>query len=196
MASNPPTRRLFFALWPDETTRAAFVHATHKAVRSSGGRPMPEHNLHVTLVFLGSVAESRIPDLRAIASRAAVASVQAHPDEVSPPQLIFDRIEFWKKAGVLVATTSAKSQTGQGPVDALVGVLQRETVAAGFTPDLKPYRPHITLARKVAHGNHDRTLRPVLWSLTEFALVESRTDPEGAVYSVLELFPWGLRTRS
>jgi 2'-5' RNA ligase len=196
MALNSPTRRLFFALWPDETMRAAFVHATHKAVRSSGGRPIPEHNLHITLVFLGSVAESRIADLRAIASRAALTSMQAAPDEGLPPQLIFDRIEVWKKSGVLVATASAKSHAGQGPVDALVEVLQRETVASGFTPDLKPYRPHITLARKVAHESHEGTLRPLLWRFTEFALVESRTDPEGPVYTVLYSFPWGLRTSS
>jgi len=56
-AVSPATRRLFFALWPDEATREQLAHITRKAVRGSGGRPIPVENLHSTLVFLGSVPE-------------------------------------------------------------------------------------------------------------------------------------------
>src|SRR5581483_1928235 len=93
------TRRIFFALWPDERVRAALAHATHKAVRSCGGRPVPVHNLHATLLFLGSVPESRIPDVVAVAANARSAMDDAVAvggwTQGASLDFTFDRIEFW-----------------------------------------------------------------------------------------------------
>jgi RNA 2',3'-cyclic 3'-phosphodiesterase len=183
-----PTRRLFFALWPDELSRAALVQATRKAVRHSGGRPVAEHNLHATLLFLGSVAESRVSEVAALGAPAAAEALVAH-DGSSAPAFVFDRIELFQKAHVLVATTSAASGTGHLVANALAGSLQRETSRAGFAPDLKPFRAHVTLARKVAFLKTVLRMEPVEWRFTAFALVESKTDPEGPVYTVLQSFP-------
>ena len=199
-----PTRRLFFALWPDETLRATFAHATHKAVRACGGRPVPTHNLHVTLLFLGSVAERRTPELEAIGARVAAAGT-SHAGAAPLPQLAFDRVEHWEKARILVATVSAQSTTGAtttpglasmgglhsglAAAEALASGLLREAHRAGFTADLKPFRAHVTVARKVARLTHSLHMREVLWAVTGFALVESRTEPQGAVYNVLKSYP-------
>ena len=43
-------KRLFFALWPDETTRSGLA----KAARQWTRRPVPADNLHMTLQFLGA----------------------------------------------------------------------------------------------------------------------------------------------
>jgi 2'-5' RNA ligase len=182
---SEPTRRVFFALWPNEEVRAALAHATHKAVRASGGRPVPTHNLHATLLFLGSVAESCLADLIAVGSLVASASeVRA-----SAPELVFERIEFWAKAHVLVATTAVPAG---GPAHAvavaLADMLLRETSRLGLTPDLKPFRAHVTLARRVVRVSRSFDMRAVHWALNGFALVESRTAPEGSQYSVLESF--------
>ena len=67
--------RVFFALWPSELARTTLGHATRKAVRSCGGRPVPEQSLHVTLVFIGSVALSRLAELGDIAARVALSSL-------------------------------------------------------------------------------------------------------------------------
>jgi 2'-5' RNA ligase len=180
------TRRVFFALWPDETLRVALAHATHKAVHACGGRPVPVHNLHATLLFLGSIAESRIPDLVAIAALAASSGRINHE---AASELVFDRIECWPKSSLLVSTTSESTGAGHVVARGLVDTLQRETTRIGFTPDPKPFRAHITLARKVGRPARSLSMRPVTWNLTELALVESRTEPEGAVYSVLQSFP-------
>jgi RNA 2',3'-cyclic 3'-phosphodiesterase len=182
------TRRLFFALWPDEAPRVALVHATRKAVQDSGGRPVAEHNLHATLLFLGSVAESRVSEVARIGAQAARETLLAHD---SSPELVFDRIELFQKAHVLVATTSVSSGSGHLVANALVGSLQRETTRAGFTPDLKHFRAHVTLARKAARPARAHSIRPVIWSLSDFALVASRTESSGSVYTVLETFPVG-----
>jgi RNA 2',3'-cyclic 3'-phosphodiesterase len=191
--TREPTRRLFFALWPDETLRAAFAHATHKAVRASGGRPLPAHNLHATLLFLGSVTESRISALGAIAAHAAATVARIAPDDSSPPRILFDRIEFWEKPRVLVATASATSGAGHAIADALAGILQQETSRAGFAPDLKPFRAHVTVARKVARLTHSLDMCAVQWPVTGFALVQSVTAAQGPLYSVINL--WALDMR-
>ena len=71
----------------------------------------------------------------------------------------------------------------------LAASLKDATAAAGFTPDLKPFHAHVTLARKVTHAPRECTLREVLWRFDGFALVDSRTESGGPVYSVLESYP-------
>jgi 2'-5' RNA ligase len=184
------TRRLFFALWPDETLRGAFASGTREAVEISGGRPVAAGNLHATLLFLGSVVESRIPELELIAARSAVAARSAHGSS----QLVFDRIEYWKKSQLLVATTGDIPQAGSEPLARLAQTLCRETVASGFTPDVNPiqkFRPHVTLARKVHHRPHLTKMGPLTWSFADFVLVDSKTLPQGSVYTVLQRFPFG-----
>ncbi len=177
---------MFFALWPDAGVRAALAHATHKAVRACGGRPVPEQKLHATLVFLGSVPESRIPELLTLGAGVA-ANIPA--EHGSAPELVFDRIQCWGRSGVLVAATGTSIGPGQKLAGALADSLQRETSRIGLTPDLKPFRAHITLARKVGRPARPLSMQPVTWSLSEFALVESRTEPSGPVYTVLQTFP-------
>jgi 2'-5' RNA ligase len=185
------TKRLFFALWPDEALRAAVARATHKAVRASGGRSVPARNLHVTLLFLGSVAADRLPQLEALAARVAGANV------APPSELVFDRIEHWEKPRVLVATASPSP--GVAIAGALAAKLFEATSRVGFAPDLKSlgfvddvtlgeFRPHVTLARKVAHPVPAADIEPVPWRVTQFALVDSRRGPDGSEYSVLATF--------
>ena len=72
---------------------------------------------------------------------------------------------------------------------ALATALKDAAAAAGFTPDLKPFRTHVTLARKVTRAPPESRLREMLWRFDGFALIDSRTESEGPVYSVLESYP-------
>jgi 2'-5' RNA ligase len=188
-----PARRLFFALWPDDEERSALAQATAKPVRHCGGRPVPVTSLHATLAFLGSVPEVRLDELHAIASEVA----GEWPAESLPLQLLFDRLVHWAKPQILCALGSEDSGAGgadapadahAGRVAALAATLKNKTAAAGFTPDLKPFRAHVTVARKVLHAPAENTLPTVAWSFDAFALVESRTEPSGPVYSVIESY--------
>jgi RNA 2',3'-cyclic 3'-phosphodiesterase len=178
--SREPTRRLFLALWPDEAMRQAMAHAARKAVRASGGRPVPAASLHVTLAFLGSVPERRLPELADIARGAARACVCGEP----ALELVFDHLEYWRAARLLCALPA------EPPVRtaALARRLQPLLTESGFAPDLKPFRPHVTVVRKVLRPGPMTRMHPVLWRFTELALIESRTLPEGALYSVVESY--------
>jgi len=174
------TRRLFFALWPDEAQRGALEHSAAKAIRHSGGRPVPASNLHVTLAFLGSVAVARIPELQRIARELTPAlAVRA------PVALTFTRLAHWKEAGILCALTAPESPAAQ----ALATALQQAAAALGFKPDRKPFQAHVTLARKVVRVGAVPRPRPVEWRFDAFALVDSRTEASGPVYSVIESYP-------
>jgi RNA 2',3'-cyclic 3'-phosphodiesterase len=179
-----PRRRLFFALWPPSAAQLALADATHGVLLACDGRLVPPENFHVTLAFLGAVPERRLAEVIAIAGRVA------REIELPALQLAFDGIEYWKKPRVVCATASVPSP---GAV-ALADTLKSRFSAAGFTPDLKPFRTHVTLARKVHPRRPLTTMEPIIWSFTDFVLVDSKTLPEGSVYTVLERFPFGQRS--
>ncbi|MBS0379927.1 MAG: RNA 2',3'-cyclic phosphodiesterase [Proteobacteria bacterium] len=173
---------MFFALWPAKADRAAIAAASAAAVAVCGGRPVPDGNFHVTLAFLGAVSGARLAELAALIGRIADGEAEV------PPPLGFTRLEFWRKAGVLALVTDADPPE----VVALAGGLRAATLAAGFTPDLKPFRAHVTVARKV-RGGHAAALpfAPVSFRCQELALVESTMRAGGPLYSVLESRPLG-----
>ncbi len=163
--------------------RQAMIQATREAARASGGRPVDAGNLHVTLVFLGSVPQRRLPEL-AEAARVAAGGADSGKD---PLELAFDHLEYWRAAQLLCALPPE-------PPEAAIGLarrLQDVLAGQGFAPDLKPFRPHVTVVRKVSRPGHITKMHPVVWSFTELALVESRTLPEGPVYSVVASYPLG-----
>ena len=172
--------------------RQALVRATRKAVRASGGRPVPAVNRHVTLAFLGSVPDRRRGELAQIAR--AMGSSADPPG--APLELAFDHLEHWRAAQLLCALPSQAPES----LSALGRRLQERLAASGFAPDpessrsvgvgtIKPFRPHVTLARKLDRSPQEVEMQPVTWSFTGFVLVESKTLPEGAVYTVVEKFP-------
>jgi 2'-5' RNA ligase len=174
------SRRLFFALWPDAVQRERLAETLHAAVRGSGGRPVPAAQLHVTLAFLGSVPVPHVTRLTGIAGAAAhAAGLPGRPIELS-----LDRLEHWRRPQVLCALP-ARPPAALG---ALAAGLVESLRKGGFAPDLKPFRPHVTVARKVARPSEPAALPPVRWRFDAFALIESLTLESGPVYSVVEAY--------
>lgn len=176
-AGRGPSRRLFFALWPDKAERLALAAAALEAVRASGGRPVPADNLHLTLAFLGAVEEQRIPGLAGLAHGVR----SGHQGSFV---LRLESLERWAHPQVLCAVPQQPPEAAASLAQALRDPLQ----AAGFAPDFKPFRPHVTVARQVMRPS-PQTMSPVEWRCSSFALIESRTLPSGAAYSVVETYP-------
>ena len=168
--------------------REAMTQAIREAARASGGRPVPPANLHITMAFLGSVPEGRLRQLAAIA-RCAEGPLSGGSaslaGEVSGVELVFDHLEYWRAAHLLCAVPDP----APARVTALARRLQEQLSESGFAPDLKPFRPHVTVVRKVSRPGPLGDMHPVTWRFKELALVASRTLPAGALYSVVESFP-------
>jgi RNA 2',3'-cyclic 3'-phosphodiesterase len=175
---DEPTRRLFFALWPDGAARSLLHEATAEFVSDGGAKPVPQSNLHVTLAFLGAVPVTRVAELGAVAR--VCAACRAWP---LPFELTLGELAHWRKAQVLVVLGTHSSA-----IAALAEALQSGCARQGFTPDLKPFRAHVTVARKVLRPPVTPALRPIAWAFDEFALIESRSAPDGPIYSVVETF--------
>jgi 2'-5' RNA ligase len=194
-APSDVTRRLFFALWPSEMSRTQLVDRQRHILRETGGQLVPPANFHVTLAFLGTVAERCIPELQMVAQRAArawnesTAGMQTPEPQLPRLQIALDRIEYWQSPKILCATASATPIA----LSALADFLKRHAIGAGFSPDLKPFRTHVTLARKVPSGSHGHRVDSTLCNFSDFVLVDSRTASDGPLYSVLK--SWTLCTK-
>lgn len=164
-------KRLFLALWPDQDTRRALDHEAHRVIRKRA-RPVPAINLHVTLAFLGNVDEPSQACVSAACARVAV----------EPFELVIDSVGHWPRPRILWLAPSQRPE----PLMALARTLTTGMRGCGLSLDPRPYRPHVTIARKVGRWPHDDRVRPVNWAVDRFALVESVTAPEGARYQVLE----------
>jgi 2'-5' RNA ligase len=58
--------RLFFALWPDVDAATRLARLAASLNLTSPGRLVNDKNYHVTLAFIGEVAESRLAVLRQV----------------------------------------------------------------------------------------------------------------------------------
>jgi 2'-5' RNA ligase len=175
------TRRVFFALWPSEGAQDELARSVAGALTCAGGRMLPARNLHATLAFLGSVAEERLAELAALARECAAAW------EGGALRLEFGRLEHWARVAILVVT----GEDAGGRAHALAHALRDACVRGGFAPDLKPFRAHVTVARKVTRASAEQPLPALAWRFTSFALIESETRPGGSLYSVRESFVLG-----
>lgn len=162
------TERLFFALWPDQSIRDALANGVPDWTAGLDGRLLRPDQWHVTLEFIGSVPLER---------RAALQSA-ADGVPFPPCAIVFDRCEFWRKPQVACLVASSTPE----PLAAFIARLRDAIAAAGFVPDARPYRPHVTLARKVMVAPSGPIARPLRWPARGFALVRSTSDSAGSCY--------------
>ena len=171
------TRRLFFALWPDPNTRQAIVRQSRRAVRGSGGRPVPSRNYHVTLAFLGSVSEVAIPEISAAARQLRTPA----------GEMALEEFGYWPRPRVLWVGPSATPRSLAQLVSQLWDTLEA-VPGLGLAREPRPWQPHLTLARKVNREPALTSPKPVIWPMNGFVLCESVTAEDGARYQVLEQF--------
>jgi RNA 2',3'-cyclic 3'-phosphodiesterase len=171
-------RRLFFALWPQEASRAC-LSAQIRARLPRAARAVPPANLHLTLVFLGSVANERLPEVHSIAMQVCA---RLTPQML---QIRLSRLAHWREPQILVALP----ETQPAPLEHLAEALSQALRGAGFTPDLKPFRAHVTVARKVTHPPETLALSAVSWRFSDYVLIESRSGAAGPIYSIVQSYP-------
>jgi 2'-5' RNA ligase len=163
--------RLFFALWPDVDAATRLARAAATLNLESPGRLVDAKNYHVTLAFIGEVAESSLAVLQQ-----AGGSLQAPRCAIA-----LDSLEYWPQSRVVVA---AARETPP----ALLTLWAQLHEATGLAR--AQLRTHVTLARKVAQPPVMQAMSPILWRATRFSLVRSETGGAQSAYTVVDT--WSL----
>jgi RNA 2',3'-cyclic 3'-phosphodiesterase len=166
--------RLFFALWPDQQVRTE-IQSFASQLSLGTARLVASRNTHITLAFLGNVDEETTTAINRGANSVCMKSFS----------LTLDRLGWWKKPKIAwLAPTDYPPELPQ-----LASELARLAKGCGVNLDERPYRPHLTLVRKLAQPLADCHVQPIFWNIKEFCLVESNSTEEGVKYQVKESWP-------
>ncbi len=140
-------------------------------------------NIHVTLRFLGDVREGRVGEISGLVSgmgfepfRAEVRGVGVFPN-LKRPRVVW------------VGTTEGAIELQQ-----IHGELEERLGGVGFTPDRRPWEPHITICRVRSGRNRERLQSEVMaladepfggFEVCSIQLKKSILTSRGPIYTTL-----------
>lgn len=163
--------RLFLALWPDAAVRQQLLDAQARWDWPRRAVLVPPERLHLTLHFLGEVAEAKAAALR-----------ERLPALPEPFELQFGAAAVWPP-GTAVLEAQALPP-GLAVLHAALADALRRT---GLGTESRAFRPHVTLARHAQGVSLPSTLPSWHWPVHGFALVRSRSGPPPR-YELLQRF--------
>ena len=155
--------RMFIALWPDAAVRAELAAWREAGKCPGSATPVRTERLHLTLHFIGDVERERVPQL-ADALRVPFDGVEMR----------FGRALMWAH-GIAVLEPDSVPEALLELHAALAAVLQRLSLPL----DDRPYRPHVTLARRAGMAVAPHQGPAIAWTIDRFALMESTLGPDG-----------------
>lgn len=165
-------KRLFFALWPDEQVVRKIKQHAIKYFSDCQGRILEKSNWHITLAYFG------VSDVKT----QACLEQQAEKIKSKSFELSLSQCGFWKKPAVAwLAPSTIPEELHQ-----LAFELQQALIPCGYKPELRDYQPHVTLVRKAKQSPSINEIQAIPWFVDKFCLVESKTEAQGASYTVLK----------
>lgn len=164
--------RLFIGIPIPSEIAASLADAARSL--SDSWRISRAENLHVTLVFLGSVDEVRVAEIED-----SLGTVKRKQFELA-----------WGGFGGFPGVLFAEVVRTQALLDLQNEVAQRMS-ALGFRLEDRPYHPHVTLARSRGRERIRTTLAiaPPPFTVREFVLYRSTPGAGGSQYDRLHEFP-------
>ena len=167
MARQPgiPSARLFLALWPDPAMRHLLKEWRDAWGWPKSASPVHADKLHVTLHFLGGLPGERLPEF-----------LDGFRVPFEPFQLDVSTAAVWHNGIAVLEPEQAPAQ-----LLALHARLAEALVALGLHPEARPFRPHVTMARRATGAVLPSNGPPIAWDVRGYALVESKNG----VYTVL-----------
>lgn len=178
-AEPPRGIRAFFALNPDPGVRESLAALGRDIARKSRGRAVPPDNTHLTLAFIGDVDKAALPALQAVGDRMPNTGFVVN----------FDSLGAWRASGVAWIAPA----TLPPPLLKLHSMLADGLGAAGFELETRPFRPHVTLARRCLQPLPRSRCEPIVWRADKLFLVGSELREGGPVYR--NLASWDLAIR-
>jgi 2'-5' RNA ligase len=173
--------RIFFALDLAPGTKLEMAAWRDRSFRelAAGGmaRPVPAGNFHITLAFMGDVAEQKLERLCDSVDQ----SLNREPVEAA--SLAINELGYWQRQGILwLGPRHCPDQLLQ-----LASRLKGLGTRVGGKLDNRAFQPHITLFRRCKLPP-PAPLQPPDFSLDygDFVLLESRQGKRGVSYHPLQ----------
>ena len=175
--------RTFVASFPPQDVREALFRAAQNLQTSRDFRLVSQEKIHLTLKFLGDVAEE---DLDTIKKALQPISEGHEPFRVSTSG--FGAFPSEKKARILWTGIEQGSQHLRTVAEEVENLL----APAGFERENRPYVPHLTLGRARARRTKldtSETSPPALhFTVRGIDLVKSAPGKNGVTYSILATY--------
>jgi RNA 2',3'-cyclic 3'-phosphodiesterase len=166
------TARAFIALWPDDAVRADLAAWRDGWRWPRSATPVHTEKLHMTLHFIGDVERERLPELSE--------ALRVPFDRFA---LAFGRAVLWPH-GVAVLEPDAVPDALTYLHAELAAVLKRLALPV----DARPFRPHVTLARRSAGASPSLDGPTIAWAIDRYLLMESTLGVDGG-YTAVRDFP-------
>lgn len=186
--------RCFVAVELPEQIKAA-LSQLQDSLRPEAGtavRWVDVNGIHLTLKFLGNVPRATIPSIAAALSTAA--------QGVAPCSLELGGVGFFPNVHrprvLWVGLTGQVERVGE-----LAQRVERALAPLGFSPEERPFTPHLTLARLREEAPRQAGAKFAELALSQpvpsglsflidhISLMRSQLTPAGAIYSRLNPFP-------
>jgi len=154
-----------------------------------GWRWVRPESIHLTLRFLGEVAEEKDREIRELWQRAA--------ETIGPLSFRLEEVGCFPQGRSPRVLWVGVHETSRGSrLTALAREMELAAREAGFPAERRPFRPHLTLARAVRGRRPTVPLEtgysdPTEITVSEVVLFRADLRPTGARYTALTVFPLG-----
>jgi 2'-5' RNA ligase len=153
-----------------------------------GARWQRPDQIHLTLRFIGDVDGAAADDARTALSKTTAV----------PFDLQLEGVGHFGEGRRIRALWFAVAQNAT--LVALQGKVERALVGAGFAPESRKFKPHVTVAR-MGHANHERVAQFLgsyalfwssAWHVDAFHLYSSQLSPNGSLYQIEDSYDLAL----
>lgn len=172
--------RLFFALDIKPSDKAV-IQAFSAEQLPALKQPTATSNLHITLAFLGQVSPEQQRCLLEHAHRLSSTSASTSQQEKT---LTLNHLGVFSKAKVLYLGLAKTPEW----LSFLAQKLSHEAKGVGLFQEQRPYRPHVTIARKTSDIPEVITSPNLTIKVNSFSLYQSQSTDNGVVYYPLKTF--------
>lgn len=183
-------KRLFLGIsvpgdWAKQIETEVQVYKTDQHLH--GAKWTPSEDAHVTVLFLGELMDSHLPEIKSI--------LKGVTGRMAPFALHFERIEFFAHKMPKMIWGRFQRNLGFLELNQEFKKFMKPYIDMTEEEELKEPIPHVTLAR--LHTPIDpkkfslRSRMMPSFEVTEIHLYESENDSSGKHYTILETFPLG-----
>ena len=177
--------RTFVAIFPPPEVREALFQAARKLPASKDFRLVARERIHLTLKFLGDVAEGDLDNVKR-----ALQPIRERHDPFEVSTSTFGAFPSERKASILWAGI----EEGKEHLRAVAENVEDLLAPTGFDRETRPYLPHLTLGRARSRRTKleiPETSPPTLhFTLSSIDLVKSAPGKNGVTYSILATYPF------